>query len=379
MDIDEKLLAAIIGGAVSLIIAILSQWLGPRSQRSIERLKVELSLEAEEVKKGLERQSEALRNEFTRNLEELKGTLSDRNSASAARRDYEYEARKRLYTEVEPILFQLYESLEEAHYRVRSLARSSRAGNLGGDEKSWLAHEGYYLRSTIYKLSIPAVYLRLIQRRITFVDLGLDPTIRLRYLLLKLYSRSFTDDFVFASLDPKLPYDPNHEDWAAQRKDNPSVYSRQALVVGDLENIADGLLKVDEGAARPLLFAEFELLLEQQKAEDDSLQELVHLFLSFSPANKPILARLLTSQAYLAQLILSTYHGRVDADGLLQGLEALLEKKELRAELDWGDPGGIDAGPDQARAYLRQRLEWLQLSEARLEPNQHTELRAPKT
>ena len=373
---DEKLLAAIIGGVVSLIIAILSQWLGPRSQRSIERLRAELSLEAEGVKKGFERQSEALRNEFTRNLEELKGALSDRNSASAARRDYEYEARKRLYTEVEPILFQLYESLEEAHYRVRSLARSSRSGNLGTHAKSWLADEGYYLRSTIYKLTIPVVYLRLIQRRITFVDLGLDPTIRLRYLLLKLYSRSFTDDFVFASMEPTLPYDPNHEDWATQRKNNPGVYSRQALVVGDLENIADGLLKTDEGTARPLLFAEFEKLLEQRRSEDDSLQELVDLFLGFSPAKKPILARMLTTQAYLAQMILSTYRDRVDTEGLLHSLDTLLQMKELRTELAWDETDGVAAGPKQARDYLQQRLEWLQISESRLQPNQVAEARS---
>ena len=69
-------------------------------------------------------------------LEKLKAEMGARFAETSAernaRRDYEYDAKKRLYQEIEPLLFQLFEALEEAHYRVRSLARSSRHGNLPG-------------------------------------------------------------------------------------------------------------------------------------------------------------------------------------------------------------------------------------------------------
>ena len=55
-----------------------------------------------------------------RTLERLKSELADEAASKSARRDYEYEARKRLYQEIEPLLFQLHEAAEEAFYRVRA-------------------------------------------------------------------------------------------------------------------------------------------------------------------------------------------------------------------------------------------------------------------
>src|ERR1700688_1501373 len=50
-----------------------------------------------------------------------------------ARREYEYEARKRLYEECEPLIFQTLESAEVARRRVRSIARKSCNGTLLDD------------------------------------------------------------------------------------------------------------------------------------------------------------------------------------------------------------------------------------------------------
>ena len=110
---DDKLLVALIAGGVSLVVSLLGHWLGPRGQKAVERMKAELQ------------------EDLQRQLEDVRAALADRNSAAAARRDYEYEARKRLYQHVEPLLFQLYEALEEAHYRVRSLVRTATQGHLG--------------------------------------------------------------------------------------------------------------------------------------------------------------------------------------------------------------------------------------------------------
>lgn len=162
-NVDVKVLVALITGVVSLVVTLFNIYFGQRNQRSLERLKANLSKEAELTKSQLQKE-----------VEFLKAQWADRNSADAAKRDYQYDAIKRLYAQVEPMLFQLYEALEEAHYRVRSLTRTSRSGSLRSDGDNWLADDGYYLRSTVYKLILPAAFFRLLQRRVTFVDINLD-------------------------------------------------------------------------------------------------------------------------------------------------------------------------------------------------------------
>lgn len=262
-------------------------------------------------------------------LTTLKAALDDRNSATAARRDYEYEARKRLYDEVEPLLFQVYEALEEAHHRVRSLARTARNGNL-----SWLEPNGYYLTSTAYKLLLPVAHLRLVQQRMTFVDLGLDPHIELRYLLLKLYTRSFTDDFVLAETPPRLAYNPNDGDWHRKSKEDPAVYARQGFVLGDLECVAELLITREGEKNRAISYGEFEGLLSQSPI-DDNLQEAIELFRGFSHERKPVLARMLVAQGCFSQFIIATYHS-VDATGSLQERYKAVVDDALARELSWG-------------------------------------------
>ncbi|MDB4930432.1 MAG: hypothetical protein JWM10_2916 [Myxococcaceae bacterium] len=304
----------------------------------------------------------------------VKGEVDDRNSALAARRDYEYEARKRLYADVEPLLFQLHEALEEAYHRVLSLVRTDGTGNLGDGPESWIKGNGYYLSSTVYKLLLPTAYLRLMQRRVTFVDLGLDPGIELKYQLLKMYARSFTDDFVFASPHDKvqgapsyleerrLDYRPNHPDWEKLAPEQPAVYARQALVLGDLEGIAD-LLIVQEGEkARVMFFSEFERLLAATPI-DDNLTEALSLFRGFSPERKPVLARMLIAQACLGRFFLSIYHRATSARGLAAGLEADVKERGFESVTNWRTPND---DRKIALAYWKERLLRLEKDDAAL-------------
>jgi hypothetical protein len=52
----------------------------------------------------------------SKGLENLKSALEEKRSAKAARTEYEYEARKRLYAECEPVLFQAAEFAEDASF-----------------------------------------------------------------------------------------------------------------------------------------------------------------------------------------------------------------------------------------------------------------------
>jgi hypothetical protein len=73
-----------------------------------------------------------------RELESLKSRLSDENDAAKARRDYEYEARKRLYAELYPLAFQLREVALHAHNRVTNLALATRGGWLAPGPDNWM-------------------------------------------------------------------------------------------------------------------------------------------------------------------------------------------------------------------------------------------------
>ena len=104
-------------------------------------------------------------------LEKLKSKLEIEKAEQDARRDYEYEAKKRLYQECEPILFQFAELSESALRRIYALARNAKDGNLGPD-KYWLSTDHYFIRSTTYRLISPMAAFKLLQHRLTNIDLN---------------------------------------------------------------------------------------------------------------------------------------------------------------------------------------------------------------
>jgi hypothetical protein len=53
---------------------------------------------------------------------------------------------------------------------------------------------------------------KLLQRRLTAVDLGLDAGLQRRYEVLKQVLKVFTDSFDLAAREPRLPYDPDRAD-----------------------------------------------------------------------------------------------------------------------------------------------------------------------
>jgi hypothetical protein len=132
--------------------------------------------------------------------------------------------------------------------------------------------------------------------------------------------------------------------------------------VGDLEKIADMLLAGNEAATvRPLFFSEFELALENAP-QDGPLAELMQSFRGFSPQTRPVLSRMLITQACLAQMILCTYHPEQVSEGLERQLSLILSSDDALRELSWTQ--GQDAADDLrvAGAYLSERLQWIHSS-----------------
>lgn len=302
-DVDTKMAVGLLAGATSLLVAILTQIFSPISQRRIEKYKAGLQRDLEKHSAAIQNELERHKSEQSAVLEKIKSDLANQNSESAARRDYQYEARKRLYAEVEPLFLQLYEATEEAYHRVRSLSRTSKLGHLGTGEATWMKNHGDYLITTAYKMFKPVMAFRLLQQRITFVDLRLSPIARLRYLILKNYVYSFTDHFDFAALAPRLDYAPRWEDIPSDRR---ATERHQGLLLGDLERVLDAFMSTSPTRIPSL--AEFESLSADQ-VRGKAVDRLTALYVGFSPDTDPVLARMLIAQAGLAYLLMETFKG----------------------------------------------------------------------
>lgn len=325
-------------------------------QQDLEKAKSEL---AENAQARLESHKAELTARNQTDVEFLRSRLVEQGKERDARRDYEYEAHKRLYAECEPLLFQLADLAEHAQHRVYSLARSARLGQLPG----WLAGDGYYLRSTMYKLMAPLVVFRLIQQRLTFVDLTLDEYIANQYRLLKLLYLTFTDPFDFAEIEPKLEYKPDVGDWRLKRAENERVHWRQGLYLGSLDNSIDALVVTNENEKSQLkTFGEFESEFSDEKSKTRKMfMTFADVLHGFHPQTRPVLWRMLYAQTLIYEQMIKS-QATSKGTSTRVGLSAISPKLPARG-LDWRNSPG-DASTDEAvlipkrvaEEYLRVRL-----------------------
>jgi hypothetical protein len=202
--------------------------------------------------------------------------------------DYEYEARKRLYHECEPLVFELLEFAENAGDRIRGLARTARQGDL----PDWLSSNDYYIASTMYYLLAPVAVCKLMRRRLTVVNMTLDQNIATQYQLAKQIAWSFADDFNFAwGLKVcELEYTPNDPAWETLRSKHEEQYWRQGLPYGRLDNAVESLIvPIHEsvGGLRIMGFGEFKSELHKNGSKVDQAFTIVRdIFTEFHPAKK---------------------------------------------------------------------------------------------
>jgi hypothetical protein len=147
-------------------------------------------------------------------IAQLQHTLAELTSERNARRDYEYEARKRLYVELEPVFFQMVERSHRALNRIRVIAENSARGKIL--ESGRLGHgwerDPYHMTSTVWDLLAPLAYLRLAQQKLTALDLSVDPQLRWQYVLGRELYESWTDGNDLAAQPPPLDYDDEERD-----------------------------------------------------------------------------------------------------------------------------------------------------------------------
>lgn len=301
-------LLSLIGVIVNVLITRKSHKESLRLQSDLKDREADLALKMKAVdaffndklaekKQEFDVQIEVKRQSFQKELEGIRSGFEDENAEKRARRDYEYEARQRLYKEIEPLLFQLTEKGEDALYRISGLAGESRNGNLlssGG----WLSNPSdYYTISNMYKFIAPLTFVKLMQRKLTAVDLSLVPQINALYTIARYLSWSFTDDFVVRDIE-NLTYEPNKNDWESLRKTDQSVYWRQGIPTGRLDKVVS--LLINDTTGQCMSFGEFEDQWRKRGSQISETFEIVFdLFCDFHPKTRPILWRILIIQAHL--------------------------------------------------------------------------------
>jgi hypothetical protein len=283
-EADLKVLGAFAAAAAAIVVALISFVNTRSNQRDVERLRAE---------------------------------LADRKGEADARRTYTYEALKRLYSQYEPIRFHLVEACESAQDMIVQLAElaSARAANDVGTFP-----RGNYLRvARVYHLLLPAVYLKVMQSRLTLVDLEASRPTFLQYLLAKQACSILTRDREIAGFFG-LTYTPYVTGWRELRAENPQRYRRQGFAPGRLENALNAFLTTEQdGRPRVLSFGEFEALLASTEHLDYNtpLGAAIDIFDEFEPDTHPVLWRILFSQGVMYRLLIRAVRSNVeDTDDL---------------------------------------------------------------
>jgi hypothetical protein len=151
----------------------------------------------------------------------------------------------------------------------------------------------------------PLAIQKLLQQRITYIDLSLDPLIHWQYALVKQLADSFTDDFDFArSRGHELEYRPHDEKAERRRLQEPAIYWQQGIPRGILDNAVTGLVLAEHGP-RILDFREFQNEFQRQCSQIRACYERIsYVFDQFHPKTHPIQWRVLLAQAHLHQAIM---------------------------------------------------------------------------
>ena len=183
----------------------------------------------------------------------------------SAERQYNLDARKRLYTAVGPLRFQLLIAARDAAARIINYAKSP-------DEYEMDMRE-YYGRSTLYRLLRPVAIAELIELQMSQADFSVDPT---GVELLRFKKAALT---ALTDGSPILHHP--GADWGSER---------EHVFFGTLGRLANAVIVKDEnmpGGRRPMLFHEFDSFISDP-LNYKQLSPLKDILNTFTVREKPI-------------------------------------------------------------------------------------------
>jgi hypothetical protein len=222
---------------------------------------------------------------FTRRTQDRQLVLKDRLDRMAhqedAWRSYEFEARKRLYADVRPLLFQIAEHSHLGRDRiVRVLKNEYSPHDRVGTTALWIFE--------------PLVLGRELQHRLTNVDLALDPAVRTQYAVIREMLTNLHAGKAIAAVEPRIPYRENNE-------------QRGHLTWSQIERVIDLFtVREEKGSTRPLRQGEFEEELVSEHAQEiqEKLAVVNDLFGDLPPSSSRVLGRLLLAQAAFMNILI---------------------------------------------------------------------------
>jgi hypothetical protein len=255
------------------------------------------------------------------------------------------------------------EAAELARRRVVSIARSCRQGDVREDGGGWLGYPGYYFQSSVFLLFVPGAAFKLLQRQLTAVDLSLDQRVHRLYELFRLVFTSFTNDHDLSRERPPVPYrpddaDPGKPDRERLLRQQPPIYRRQGLYIGTLERVIEALIIERDEGFRSMTFGEFVTAWDDpQSAVADVKGDLLDLLIGFHPRQRPVLWRLLITQALLYDTLLTTAGAGIETTPIPSS-EVDVDQFDWRPEPQGGVSAQTVAEPiEVARTYLSRQFD----------------------
>ncbi|UQU66790.1 hypothetical protein COUCH_11200 [Couchioplanes caeruleus] len=217
---------ALVTGGLAFSAAILVAVLNNKSLRAL----------AESKKLADQKLSQQQAEERSR-LVRLESLQSEESAALKAKREYEYEALKRLYTVARPLMFQLGEACEVSNRRIDKILLGVIKLHAGSSS----------LVTTAYRLGAPLVLVVALRRELTTTDLSLDPRLREQYVVARELLFVFQNGYELAACSLRVP------DYRKNKHE-----PRQHLTVRQLDGLLEGLSAdhLTNGAVKS--FSEFE-------------------------------------------------------------------------------------------------------------------------
>lgn len=320
---DPEVVAAMVGAGAAIVAAGMSWRAAKSAADNAERLQVKLAEQTASTNQEVER---------------LKASLARDQSHIDARLDYEFDARKRLYLEVAPLLFQLTELADAARLELRRMFDPNHWRRLGMSdharerllERGWIGSVEYDTVYAAYSFLAPLGIYRLIQHRLTTIDLSLDRVAYTQWCLLRAVYEAHFNDTLLSSVEPALDYDPRVLNWRHLRRDNPAKHWWQGVTHGRLDTAIDCIVATrQDGVSRLITFGEFEHLFKQAAStEGHPLEKPIGAFANalfdFKPLDRPVYCRVLAVQCALFEAIYTAgtqFIGRtLDEEAILASL-----------------------------------------------------------
>ena len=213
---------------------------------------------------------------------------------------------------------------------------------------------------------------KLLQRRLTTIDLELDQSINIQYSLAKNLYYTFSSALDLARSEPSIPYDPDQiglelnnkteSERMESRTKYPEKYWLQGLKVGRLDILTENLI-FSEGNVIPRIksFGEFEQEFfgkgnRTEASEDNEFEVFFTLFCFFHPKTRPVLWRVLISQAYLYKAIINVRSNTTQVRSLnikdFEAFKVLLEIEKTKSECNWKQPDEIISDKELCMPFI---------------------------